>query len=344
MIRTDNRLRLSKEEQLSSTTENINHLTTVNSKNLNSNNKAATERSRSYSNGKLLLTGEYVVLDGALSLAIPTKYGQSLSIEPIEAPKLIWTSFDESGQVWFQDEFIIKQMVTSLTPKNDISDRLLQILNASKKLSPNFLNTDSGFKVTTTLDFPRHWGLGTSSTLLNNIAQWALIDAFQLLKQTFGGSGYDIACAQYNTPITYQLENSNPIIKQVVFNPPFIENLYFVHLNKKQNSRDGIKHYHDHKENSKSAIREINAITAQMTTCDTLNHFKTLMFQHETIISKLTKQTPVKNLLFNDFKGAIKSLGAWGGDFVLVASKENPTEYFKEKGFKTVVPYKEMAL
>ena len=31
-----------------------------------------------YSNGKLLITGEYVVLDGAKALALPTKYGQNL--------------------------------------------------------------------------------------------------------------------------------------------------------------------------------------------------------------------------------------------------------------------------
>ena len=30
-----------------------------------------------YSNGKLLLTSEYVVLDGAIALAIPTRLGQS---------------------------------------------------------------------------------------------------------------------------------------------------------------------------------------------------------------------------------------------------------------------------
>ena len=29
-----------------------------------------------YSNGKLLITGEYVVLDGAKALALPTKFGQ----------------------------------------------------------------------------------------------------------------------------------------------------------------------------------------------------------------------------------------------------------------------------
>ena len=37
-----------------------------------------------YSNGKLLITGEYLVLDGARSLAIPTKFGQFLIVEEIE--------------------------------------------------------------------------------------------------------------------------------------------------------------------------------------------------------------------------------------------------------------------
>jgi hypothetical protein len=52
----------------------------------------------------------------------------------------------------------------------------------------------------------------------------------------------------------------------------------------------------------------------------------------------------VKNSLFSDFNGTVKSLGAWGGDFVLVVSNENPTAYFKSKGFETVLPYKDMIL
>ena len=302
-----------------------------------------------YSNGKLLLTGEYVVLDGALSLAIPTKFGQSLTFEPIEKPKLIWESFDEKGQIWFESTFDLRNNEMLKTSKvseqhDKISERLIQVLNASKKLNPNFLNTINGFRVTTKLDFPKNWGLGTSSTLINNVAQWADVDAYTLLEKTFGGSGYDIACAQYNSPITFQLKNRKPIVKQIVFNPTFKDHLYFVHLNKKQNSREGIKHYHENKENSKLSINKINDITTQMIACNTLDHFETLITQHETIISKITKQMPVKAVLFNDFKGAIKSLGAWGGDFVLVASKENPSKYFKKKGFETIIPYKEMVL
>jgi hypothetical protein len=52
----------------------------------------------------------------------------------------------------------------------------------------------------------------------------------------------------------------------------------------------------------------------------------------------------IKESLFPDFNGIIKSLGAWGGDFVLAIAKENPTDYFKERGFKTIVSYKDMIL
>ncbi|WNH09250.1 GYDIA family GHMP kinase [Thalassobellus suaedae] len=160
-----------------------------------------------YSNGKLLLTGEYVVLDGALSLAVPTKQGQSLHIEHIDEPKIIWKSLDELGTIWFEDTFLIEQITSSfLNLDNDISERVIQILNAAKTLNPDFLNTNTGFKITTSLTFPKNWGLGTSSTLINNVAQWANVNAFELLNLTFGGSGYDIACAQnnYQLPINYK--------------------------------------------------------------------------------------------------------------------------------------------
>ncbi|NJX16205.1 GYDIA family GHMP kinase [Tamlana crocina] len=297
-----------------------------------------------HSNGKLLLTGEYVVLDGALSLAVPTKFGQSLRVELINEHKIIWRSLDEKGVIWFEDEFKIDEINKPLSLNDDISKRLFQILNAAKTLNPKFLNSSNGFKITTTLDFPRHWGLGTSSTLINNLAQWAGVDPFQLLENTFGGSGYDIACAQNNSPISYQLIDGKPRVEQVNFCPTFKEQLYFVYLNQKQNSRDGIKHYHANKGNSTALITDLNSITRKMLSVENLEDFEVLLYSHENIISKMTNQTTVKRLLFNDFEGAVKSLGAWGGDFVLVTSKSNPTEYFKQKGFDTVIPYSEMVL
>lgn len=237
-----------------------------------------------YSHGKLLLTSEYVVLDGALSLAIPTKFGQSLIVEPIEEPVLYWKSFDENKNLWFEQKIeLLRGKFLTQNGHDDISKRLIQILYASTKLSSKFLNGKHGFKIETHLEFPKNWGLGTSSTLINNIAQWANVDAYKLLENTFGGSGYDIACAQYDTPITYQIDNKLPVVKTINFKPSFKEHLYFVHLNKKQNSRDGIKQYNQNKENTLNAIKAINNITLEMINCKTLDHFQKLMIQHSTL-------------------------------------------------------------
>ena len=60
-------------------------------------------KSTFYSNGKLLITGEYVVLDGAKSLALPTKFGQNLSVEKVDSNQLIhWVSYDHDGSIWFE--------------------------------------------------------------------------------------------------------------------------------------------------------------------------------------------------------------------------------------------------
>ncbi|WP_298535961.1 GYDIA family GHMP kinase [uncultured Algibacter sp.] len=295
-----------------------------------------------YSNGKLLISGEYVVLDGALSLAIPTKYGQSLTIESIDENKLYWESMNHNGTTWFQCEFEIKNHSVESFDTNETSQRLVQILNTVKTLNPMFLEGEKGYKITTTLDFPTNWGLGTSSTLINNIAQWANIDPYKLLKKTFGGSGYDIACAQNDTPIIYQIRNNAVVVHAVNFNPIFKNHLYFVHLNKKQNSRDGIKRYKLNKKNIESLIEMISKLTSKMIKSKTIEDFQGLITQHESIISEITNQTTVRNLYFEDFEGSVKSLGAWGGDFVLAVSKTNPTNYFVKKGFKTVVPYMDM--
>lgn len=297
-----------------------------------------------YSNGKLLLTSEYLVLDGALALAIPTRFGQSLTVKELNESKLIWKSLDQNGAVWFESETSLENITpdSSNMPgmTNEISTRLLQLLTAAKKLNPNFLNT--GYEVTTALNFPRNWGLGTSSTLVYNLAQWAQVDAYELLDLTFGGSGYDLACAQNSTPITYQLGTERQV-NQVDFNPSFKAHLYFVYLNRKQNSRESISTYKKKTVSTKD-IEKATQLTKDIINSKELDSFCALINAHENLISNLLNLAPVKQQLFPDFKGSIKSLGGWGGDFVLVASQDNPRSYFESKGYKTVIPYQEMVL
>ena len=300
-----------------------------------------------YSNGKLLITGEYVVLDGAKALALPTKFGQTLTVKTNNDSKIIWKSLDENNTVWFEGvfEFVYKKIIQTEQNDNEVSERLVQILNAAKKLNPKFLKENEGYSITSKLDFPKNWGLGSSSTLLNNIAQWANVDAFELSNATFGGSGYDIACAQNNSPIIYSIENGFPKIEITSFKKSFESQLFFVHLNQKQNSREAIKTYQNNKHNLAETLLKINTITNQFLEDSSLKAFENLIEKHEDLIGKITKQTPIKKRLFSDYNNAIKSLGAWGGDFVLATGTKDYVEnYFRNKGYHIIISYQEMIL
>jgi mevalonate kinase len=298
-----------------------------------------------YSNGKLLISGEYTVLDGSKSLALPTKFGQYLTVSSGENHEINWTSFDSDKSIWFQEIISFAEIINYKKTKNQTAKETLnEILHEAFLLNPKFLNSSDGFTVTTQLSFPKFWGLGTSSTLINNIAQWLEIDAFRLLKNSFGGSGYDIACAQNDTAILYQIIEGKPEVEAVNFNPIFSENLYFVYLNQKQSSKSAIAAYYKKQNDLNAVLPEINKITIEITEEITFEKFQELLQKHENIMSEVLEMPTVKEALFNDFNGTIKSLGAWGGDFVLVVSSENPIPYFKAKGFETVLPYKEMIL
>lgn len=299
-----------------------------------------------YSNGKLLITGEYVVLDGANAFALPTKKGQSLTITPINDSKIVWKSVTVNNKVWFEHTFSLDNLnSTNNTEESPVAKRLLDILIAAKTLNPDFLSSNQGYKVTTKLDFATDWGLGSSSTLLNNIAQWAKIDPFKLSNLTFGGSGYDIACASNNTAIIYNTLNNNTSVKPIDFLTPFLSHVFFIHLNKKQNSRASIKTYQTNKQAVSQTVSQINLITAQLIQIKTLSEFENLITEHERLIGEITNQTPVKELLFSDYKQAIKSLGGWGGDFILATGDfDYVQDYFKTKGYTTIVSYDDMIL
>jgi mevalonate kinase len=298
-----------------------------------------------YSNGKLLITGEYLVLDGAKSLALPTKFGQYLKVTSGDLGQIHWTSFDFDNSIWFEEKISFIEII-NFKDSDNLTQRetLIKILHEAHLLNAEFLKSSLGYSISTALTFPKLWGLGTSSTLINNIAQWLQIDAFTLLKYSFGGSGYDIACAQNNTSILYQLENGLPIVEKVIFNPEFTDSIYFVYLNKKQSSKTAIENYYKNKKNLDNNFQIINEITIVVLNSNSLEEFCDLLDKHEKVMSEILELPTVKENLFSDFDGSIKSLGAWGGDFVMAVSKENPTAYFEKKGYNTIVTYKDMIL
>lgn len=88
----------------------------------------------------------------------------------------------------------------------------------------------------------------------------------------------------------------------------------------------------------------ITRLTNQLIIESEINNVFNLIEKHEVILSNILELETVKERLFSDFDGVIKSLGAWGGDFIMVLSKENPSDYFKSKGFNTILAYNEMIL
>lgn len=297
-----------------------------------------------YSNGKLFLIGEYTVLDGSDAFALPTTYGQHLDIESSKGKTIRWESYDADGSQWFSADIPFENVIRNIPVGDTITDTLIDILHAAHNLNPDFLESSEGFSATSRLTFSRHWGLGSSSTLVNNIAQWFGVDAFDLLAKSFGGSGYDIACAQHNTPIIYSIIGGQPIVKEIQFSPDFTDKLYFVYLNKKQNTKSAVLDYRKKAEGLPELVSQVNNIIAEAQATKTLGEFCTLLDRHSALMSKTLQIPTIKEQVFPDFDGTLKSLGAWGGDFILAASEIDPTDYFRQKGYNTVIPYSQMIL
>lgn len=298
-----------------------------------------------YGRGKLLLTGEYVVLDGAQALAVPLQVGQSLSVNysPSFNPSLTWKSFDHEGNLWLEAKFEFWRFnCLDPNPSAEVLE-LQKILRAARKLNTHFLREENDVFVETRLGFPLEWGFGSSSTLLYNIAQWAYVSPFQLQFMTFGGSGYDVACAQSDGPILYSLDQTGPHWSPTMFEPPFADQMALLYLGQKQNSREAVARYQEQRHRlGEGVIDQISELTKKMMTTQSLEEFETIMDAHEEIMANVLDIAPLKQRLFQDFEGSLKSLGAWGGDFALVTFRgtiEQAREYFESKGFGPLLPY-----
>ncbi len=298
--------------------------------------------------GKLLLSGEYFVLDGALALAVPTQQGQKMIVREGKPGLLHWRSYSAEGRLWFEGYFDLERKPYFESTDEDTARRLMQLIRGVEQQRPGFWSSffEQGLSISTYLEFPRAWGLGSSSTLISLLAQWSDTNPYALLDGSFGGSGYDLACATASGPLFYQKKEGLPHFVEVPFLPPFSEHICFVFLGKKQNSREGIARYREKVGAHDAGLnREISQITLQMAAARTLADWNASVEEHEALISKTLGLSKVKSLYFDDFPGAVKSLGAWGGDFVLATSEltfQETRQYFAGRGFETLLSCSKM--
>lgn len=294
-----------------------------------------------YSHGKLLLCGEYAVLDGATAFALPTSKGQVMEIETFYngVGLVSWKSTDHQGKTWFSATLQLPYFIVAETSDMSVAVRLVRFLVTARALNPDFLREDNDYHVFNRLEFALDEGLGSSSTLTNNIARWAKINPFALHFNAFKGSAYDVAVASAGQPLLYTMNGESPQIETVKWNKNFTDRLFFVHLNQKQDSRAQIAKYKHHI--SPAQVSQISRISKLISINDDYFEFCLLLELAENEMSQVLGVTPVKQQLFPDFHGTIKSLGAWGGDYIL-ATGTDTVSYFRSKGYERIVAYKDM--
>ena len=303
-------------------------------------------------NGKLMISGEYLVLSGARALAIPVKLGQTLTITESESSQntINWTTSVKEKE-WLRLSFS-GAALTPHTPhgltdfKQRAANFVHNLLLKAKELNPDFLKEEASYSINSEVEFDMSWGLGSSSSLIANVARWAQVDPFRLLFGVSKGSGYDVACALHDSPLLYRFlgQENKPEVELITFNPVFASQLFFVYSGKKQDSAEQIRKFNP-AGISKTDIENITQLSEQMAASSNLDTFMQLMQTHEDIIGSHIGMIPVQQRFFSDFPGSIKSLGAWGGDFLMAAAAIAPVDiisYFRKKGHNVIFPFGEM--
>lgn len=297
-------------------------------------------------NGKLLLSGEYLVLNGAKALAVPLKFGQQISVDSSDEDAVINWKSTVNGNTWFAATFCLQTLKLKNTTDTVIATELLKILQAAFLLSPDFIkNQKKGMNISIEANYPLQWGLGSSSTLIYLIASWLGIDKFQLYSKVSNGSGYDVACAAAANPIFYQITDNKPIITQAGIGTAIKNHAVFAWLGKKQNSRKEVENYIKTNNATSSQINRISELSVAMCHTTSAKELINIIKEHEQIISEILKRESIAKQNFPDFNGGIKSLGAWGGDFVMFVSEKSNIrlkEELKTMGFDVIFSYNEI--
>lgn len=305
-----------------------------------------TIKSSWFSNGNLIITGEYFVLTGAKALAVPLKFGQLMKVECFNNNQntIQWKT-NELGKPWFIADLNCENLNITSSSDMEIASGLRKVLKKILNIKPDLFRKNMSYLITCDIDFNLNWGWGSSSTLISNLANWAGIDPFELNKKISPGSGYDIATSISPTPIFYQINKGNHEINPVVFNPVFKKFIWFIYLGKKQSTTTSIENNLKSVRMNKNLIPVITSLTGKIAKSKNMDEFIRSIVEHEKIISRTLNLTRIKEKYFNDFEGEIKSLGAWGGDCAMVVSPLNETllkQYFKDKGLETVFGFDEI--
>jgi mevalonate kinase len=194
--------------------------------------------------GKIMLTGEYLVMNGFDCIALPTKLGQWMHVWEFETPTgssdfIMYQAKDVNGNVWFETKILLPnfEIVDPAQIENIQVDRIVGIL---KLADSEFWQAGKSIRIETVLEFERTTGLGSSSTLVKLFSDYLNVDPFKIQFEIFGGSGYDVAVAKFQKPLIYWLTEDDSHWKYWKLNSELSHNWYVVFYGQKMDSRASV--------------------------------------------------------------------------------------------------------
>ena len=169
------------------------------------------------------------------------------------------------------------------------------------------------------------------------------MQSHELSAKSFGGSGYDIACAGHQSPILYQrdLQNlihlrSNMPSGRLIMSIKSILSIWDIN----ENSRDAIAHYKGLNP-SRKPIEAMNELSRSFSQCTSFKDAANLIREHELLMASVLETPCLDDKLLERFCFVSKSLGAWGGDFCMVlfpGPMSDLTNIAAKHGLSTVAP------
>ncbi|TVQ91287.1 MAG: hypothetical protein EA393_04760 [Bacteroidetes bacterium] len=294
-----------------------------------------------FSHAKLILMGEYAVLHGADAVCLPLKTGQLLKVNEDNSTRIKWKwTWNEQILADFILDTETLQITENPTGKPDWAVKLIKLIRQS---NPDFLR-NKGCSLHFENYFPPQWGLGSSSATISSLCRLAGVNAYPVNEKLMGGSGADIACTTAKSWFLYRKKLPLPQTWHIPFEYPFLNNTFFIYSGQKKDTAGHLKEMSTKKNSKMNAdwlkINEyVYRFLAPKETSDLLE----IIEHHELFISGKIGIEPVANQ-FSDFQGGIKSLGAWGGDFLMAVSMQPAAavrKYFIDKGFTDIFLWKD---
>lgn len=291
-----------------------------------------------FSNGKLILMGEYAVMHGADAVCLPLKTGQKLIASPSADGQIHWK--------WMYRNDVLSSFSLNAgsldvlhNEKGDStwSIKLLQLIRQS---SPGFMKEGGTLEFINL--FPAEWGLGSSSTTIASLCRMAGVSPYDINFSLMGGSGADIAAASAKKWFLYRKQQQQAQVWELPFPYSFGENTFFIYSGKKQATASHL--ISKNLDTNNPVWLGINSYIYQYIMASSLPELMQVIHDHENKIAGAISMSPIGNF-FPDFRGKVKSLGAWGGDFFMAISQQNEDyikTYFQEKGYNTIFSWDEM--